>query len=159
MELPFFPRTKDPSTTAQCLMQRTYNQDGLPEIAVGFTFLVISGLNYALSAQPRGSSGFKTAVIALAVVMPLIALSTPAILRWVRGRYLMARVGYVAHKPIRLQQIGFGITLSVLMVSTLFVVETRLSRPDDGCWREPGYSGVRWQLCAADFRGSSSVAY
>lgn len=124
------PQMEDPNALARHLLQRAHNQDGLPEIAMGGTFLLVSALQYAQFALAHGSIGFKTAVVTEAVLMPVLILGTPATLRWARGRYLMARVGYVKHKPIGRKQIGLGLMVAVLMAVALFVAATRASRPD-----------------------------
>jgi len=124
------PGMKDPNALACRLMQRAHNQDGLPEIAIGITWLLISGLISAQVALPHGSIGFKVAVLALVILMPTLGFSTPAVLRWVRRRYFIERVGYVRHKPVGRKQIGFGILVAVLVSVALFGVVTRLARPD-----------------------------
>src|SRR5208337_5298049 len=98
MNSPSIPHAADPDAMATRLTQRAHNRDGLPEIAVGVTFLLVSGLSYAQVALPRGSIGFKVAVIAFSFLVPLLTLGSPRILKWVRRRYLIARVGYVEPK-------------------------------------------------------------
>lgn len=124
------PRLEDPNALAGRLIQKAHNQDGLPEIAIGITWLLISGLICAQVALPHGSIGFKIAVLTNAILIPALVLGTPAALRWVRRRYLLARVGYVQHKPVGWKQIGFGILAAVLMAIALFGVVPRLARPD-----------------------------
>ena len=124
------PRLEDPGALAQRLIQRAHNQDGLPEIAIGITWLLISGLICVQIALPHGSIGFKIAVLTLAILMPVLSLGTPAALRWVRRRYFIERVGYVQYKPVGWKQIGFGILVAVLMLVALFGVVPRLARPD-----------------------------
>jgi len=124
------PRLDDPNVLAQRLIQKAHNQDGLPEIVMGITWLLISGLIYAQFALPHGSIGFKIAVLTLAIFGPALILGTPAALKWVRRRYFIERVGYVQHKPAGRKQIGFGILGVVLVAGVLFGVVPRLSRPD-----------------------------
>jgi hypothetical protein len=120
----------DPNAMAQRLMQSAHTRDGLPEIAVGLSFLFASGLIYAQATLRRESIGFEAAVLAFAFLFPLLCLGSPWALKWVRRRYLIERLGYVQHKPIARKQIGVGIMLGVLMAVTLFAVVTRVSRPD-----------------------------
>ena len=121
---------EDPNALAGRLMQRAHNQDGLPEIAIGITWLLIAGLTSAQITLPRGSIGLKAAVVVLAILIPALCFSTPALLKWVRRRYFIERVGYVQHKPAGWRQIGFGILVAVLMAGALFGVVPRLARPD-----------------------------
>ena len=65
----FIPRTADPDAIARRLIQRAHNRDGLPEIAIGLSFLLVSGLIFVQVLLPRGSNGFKLAALALALLI------------------------------------------------------------------------------------------
>jgi hypothetical protein len=90
----------DPNAFAKRLIQRAHNRDGLPEIAVGLTFLIVGFLSYAQVVLPRESIGFKAAVLGLALLIPVLCIGAPGGLKWVRQRYLIERLGYVESKPI-----------------------------------------------------------
>jgi len=139
--------SSDPKVVARQLMQRAYNRDGLPEIAVGLIFLIASGLIYAQDVLPRGSTGFKLAVLAFAILLPFLIFTSPRALQWVRRRYLMERVGYVQHKPIGWRWIGFGIVLGALLALALFGVFPRL----------PQLS--RWLLAGTGLLGGALIAW
>jgi hypothetical protein len=128
-------------------MQTAHNRDGLPEIAVGLTFLLISGLTYLRVALPRGSAGFKAAVIASALLVPALGFGSSWALNWVRRHYLLERVGYVQYKPIGRRQIGFGILIAVLAALTLFGVVTRLPDPDRWLLAGTGLFGATLMAC------------
>ena len=49
--------SSDPNAMAKRLMQRAHNRDGLPEVAVGLIWLLLSGLIYATIVLPKGSIG------------------------------------------------------------------------------------------------------
>lgn len=127
---PSFPPGGDPNAIAKRLIQRAHNRDGLPEIAVGLTFLVVGALSYAQVLLPHASIGFKAAVLGLALLIPVLGIGTPPALKWVRRRYLIERVGYVEANPIGRRQIGIGITFGVVAAVVLFGVVTRYSHPD-----------------------------
>lgn len=139
--------SSDPNAVARQLMQRAYNRDGLPEIAVGLIFLLVSGLIYARDVLPRGSMGFKLAVLAFALLLPFLIFGSPWALEWVRRRYLMERVGYVQHKPIGRRWIGLVIVLAALLALALSEVLTRLLLPD------------RWLLAATGLLGGALIAW
>src|ERR1035437_1966090 len=120
----------DPRAMAQHLIQRAHARDGLPEIAMGLPFLLISGLCYAQVMLPHQSIGFKAAVLASAFLIPLLCFGLPWALKRVRERYLIKRLGYVQYKPIGGKQIGIGIVFAILMAVALFGVVTHASRPD-----------------------------
>ena len=106
------PNLTDPGAIAERLMQRAHSRDGLPEIAVGLTFLFASGLIYAQTVLPRESMAFKVAVIGFAILLPVLCMGAPSALKWVRGRYLVARIGYVQNKPIGRKGIATGIVVA-----------------------------------------------
>lgn len=140
------PPVGDPNAIAKRLIQRAHNRDGLPEIAVGIIFLVGGILSYAQAVLPRDSIGFKAAVVALAVLIPVLCIGSPRVLKWVRRRYLIERVGYVELKPICRKQIGVGITVAVLAAIVLFGVVTQFSKPD------------RWVLAGTGLFGGALAA-
>lgn len=126
----FSSEVVDPNSVAKRLIQRAHNRDGLPEIVVGVTFLLVAGLSYAQVVLPRESMGFKAAVLALSFLIPVLCFGSPWALKWVRRRYLIERLGYVQAKPMGRKQIGIGIMLAVLMTVALFGVVTQFSQPD-----------------------------
>ena len=119
---------------AKRLIQRAHNRDGLPEIAMGLTFLIVGALSYAQALLPRESTGFLAAVLVLALVTPVLCIGAPQALKWVRRRYLIERVGYVESKPIGGKRMGMGIGLAlvvaVAMAVALFGAVTRSAQPD-----------------------------
>ena len=139
--------SSDPNAVARRLMQRAYNRDGLPEIAVGLIFLFASGLIYAQDVLPRGSMGFKLAVLAFALLLPFLIFGSPWALQRVRRRYLMERVGYVQLKPIAWRWIGFGIMLGALLAMALFGVLPRLPQLN------------RWLLAGTGLLGGALIAW
>lgn len=136
----------DPNAIARRLIQRAHNRDGLPEIAVGLTFLLVGALSYAQVLLPRESIGFKAAVLGLALLIPVLCLGTPWALKWVRRRYLIERVGYVESKPICRRQIGIGIAFAAVAAVVLFGVITQFSQPD------------RWVLAGTGLFGGAIAA-
>lgn len=141
-----FPPVGDPNAIGKRLIQRAHNRDGLPEIAVGLTFLIVGALSYAQALLPRGSMGFRAAVLGLSLLIPVLCIGTPRALKWVRRRYLVERVGYVEFKPISGRQIGIGITLAVVAAVVLFGVVTQFSKPD------------RWVLAGTGLFGGALTA-
>ena len=137
----------DPSVMARHLIQRAHNRDGLPEIAVGVMFLLVAGLSYAQATLPRETVAFKAAVLAFALLIPLLCLGSPWALRRVRTRFLIGRVGYVQPKPIGRKQIAIGVTLAVLMIIALFGTAPQFSQPD------------RWVLAGTGLFGGALAAF
>jgi hypothetical protein len=137
----------DPKAVARQLVQRAYNRDGLPEIAVGLIFLLAAGIIYARAVLPPESIGFKLAVLAFALLLPFLIFGSPWALEWVRRRYLMERVGYVQHKPIGWRWIGLVIVLAALLALALSEVVKRLLLPD------------RWLLAGTGLLGGALIAW
>lgn len=143
---PPFPPVGDPNAGAKRLIQRAHNRDGLPEIAVGLTFLLTGILSYMQLLLPSESIGYKAAVLGLALLIPVLCIGTPRALKWVRRRYLIERVGYLESKPICRRQIGIGITFAAVAALALFGVVTQVSQP------------VRWVLAGTGLFGGAIVA-
>ena len=110
----------DPNAMAQRLIQRAHNIDGLPEIAVGLTFLCVSALNYLPVMLARQSIAPKAAAIVISFLVVLCVAApwgAARAVKSVRERYLIGRWGYVQYKPIGRKQIGIGIAVAVLMAA------------------------------------------
>jgi hypothetical protein len=142
------PHAADPNAIAARLMQRAHNRDGLPEIAVGLSFLISSGLIYAQAVLPRGSIGFNAAVLAFPLMLALLIFGSPWLLKRVRRRYLIVREGYVDPKPMGRKQIALGVMLALVLIAALLVVVTRLPQPDRWLLAGTGLAGgALWAGC------------
>ena len=128
-------------------MQRAHNRDGLPEIVMGLTSLFSAGLIYSWVVLPRTSIGYRASVLTFSFVLPVVIIGGPWILRWLRRRYLIPRMGYVQHKPIGRRQIGSGIAAMVLVGSLLLGVVPRLAEPE------------RWLLAGTGLFGGAVLAW
>ena len=136
----------DPDTVAKRLLQAAHHRDGLPEIAIGLIFLLVSGLTCAQVLLPRESLGFKAAVVAFSFLIPLLCFGSPWGLKWVRSRYLIERWGYVQSQPIGRKQIGIPILLGLLMATALFAFVSGNAQPD------------RWLLAGTGLLGGALAA-
>lgn len=136
-----------PDTIARQLIQKAHNFDALPEVAAGFFFLLVSALLYVITVLPKGTSGFRTAVLILAFGVPVFCFSARPLLNWVRRRYLIGREGYVQPKRTGRKEIVTGIVLAVLVAAVLFVLVPRLSHPD------------RWLLAGTGLAGGALAAW
>ena len=126
-------------------MQRAYNRDGLPELAIGITMLVFASLVYGTAVLPKRSPAFIAAVLGFALGCPLSGLLTPRLVRWVRGRYLTDRFGYVRHarnKRNERRVLWFGILVAIVGPCALFLGDHLLK-------------GDRWVLLLAGFAGAA----
>jgi hypothetical protein len=136
----------DPDTIAKRLMQRAHNRDGLPEIAVGLTFLVVAAFSYAQVLLPRESIAFKAAVIALALLIPVLSMGAPWALKRVRRQYLIERVGYLEPKSISRRHIVIGTTIAVMAALVTLGFMTESSQSD------------RWVLAGTGLLGGALAA-
>jgi hypothetical protein len=135
---------------AKRLIQRAHTRDGLPEIAIGLTFLFCGALNYAQALVPRGSAGFRAAVVVLSLLIPVLLGGAPQAVKWVRRRYLIERVGYVESKRIGRRGMGMVIGLAAVVAAVVslaaFGVVTRFAQPD------------RWLLAGTGLLGGGLAA-
>ena len=121
----------DPTTLSRRLLLRAHNHDGLPELAVGLTFLITSGLIYAQGALPKGTPGYDAAVLAFSFGLPVFILGARPFVNWIRARCFLERYGYVRHLPVpgKLRQLVLRglIVLAATAVMALFL-------PPPGNW-------------------------
>jgi len=110
---------------ANRLLQKAHNRDGLPEIAIGATFLTFALLEWLQVAFHPGSFLYKTVVVSLMLLFPAIILLSPWAIKQVRTRFLIEKVGYVKPKPLSWKLKGrmIGIVL-VLAVAAIFAAYT-----------------------------------
>ena len=93
------PAMEDPDRLAGRLMQRAWNRDGLPEIAIGLFFLVLSGAFAAQHQLEREWPVFLRIPLAPLLIIPLIFMPSWAVKK-IRARYLIERTGYVEMRPL-----------------------------------------------------------
>lgn len=100
---------KSPDVIAHRLMRKAGNPDGLPEIAAGVILLTFAGLWGLQAMFPPGSTVSRTSDRALFVFMVLLVVPTYGsmwVIKKIRMRLLIGRVGYVKFKPMNRRQLG-----------------------------------------------------
>jgi hypothetical protein len=88
----------DPDTLSRQLRQKAYNRDGLPEMAVGVSFLLIAALMGIQTQLQHGSLAARAASTALTFSILATAFASSRLIAWLRARFLVERVGYVKAK-------------------------------------------------------------
>lgn len=151
------PSHLDPAATAQKLIRQAHNQDGLPEIAIGLTFFLVSGLIGAQAVLPKGSLAAKAAIVAFSLLLPVLGFCAPSAVQWIRNRFLLDRVGYVRPKPAARRHIALGFALALLAAAALLGVVTSASRPD--AWLIAGTGVLGGALAAFSGRLPRFVIY
>ncbi|MFZ0301487.1 MAG: hypothetical protein WAL75_02330 [Terracidiphilus sp.] len=91
------PAMDDPDRLAGRLIQRAWNRDGLPEIAIGLFFLLLSADFAAQLLLEKKWPVIRTTPVATFLIFPLTFLM-PYAVKWARNRYLIKRTGYVEVK-------------------------------------------------------------
>jgi len=86
---------RDPDAAARRLMQRAHNQDGLPEIAIGVTFLATAGLLVADMIFPPASTWHRVGSLVFGLGIPALILTSQWSIKKLRRHFLIERVGYV----------------------------------------------------------------
>ncbi len=130
------PHPADPDTLGDRLLQKAHVRDGLPEIYVGAFFLLASSLTYAVRVLPKGSLGFRVAVLAFAFLIPVAGFSGKWVMKWVRRRFLVEQWGFVEYRLINRRRIAQGIAFATVFTLVLFGLVPRLSHPE--AWRLAG---------------------
>ena len=89
----------DPDILASRLIQRAHNLDGLPEIYAGLTVIAFSGISWANGLLPPVSPARKILFFSFLFVCLAMCALANRIIKGVRRRYLIDRVGYVKPRP------------------------------------------------------------
>jgi hypothetical protein len=113
---------EDPKIAAERLMQRAYNRDGLPELTIGLAWLAMASLVYGAEAIPKGSPAFVADILGFAFGCPLLTIGAPRFVKWVRGRYLTGRLGYVRPKRRERAPLGHRVLLAIATGCVVFCV-------------------------------------
>jgi len=118
----------NPDAAVRQMMQKAQIQDGLPEIAIGLSSLVLSGLMWLqVVFRPGSAWNMVTPLGMIFVVSPMIGAS-PWVIRKLRRRYLIERVGYVEPKPTNRKRLAviFGLAFVVAVVVAYVVARAKL---------------------------------
>jgi hypothetical protein len=104
----------DPTRVARQLMQKVHNRDGLAEICIGLFLFWFGALLYMKRILPHNSMAFELDITALAFIAPGMCFGLPWIIKSLRGRYLLNRIGYVKSKPPSRWLVYIGIVIAIL---------------------------------------------
>ncbi len=119
----------NPDAAVRQLMQKAQIQDGLPEIAIGFILLVLAGLMWLqVVFRPGSFWNLVTPLGMIFVVSPMIG-AAPWIIRKLRRRYLIERVGYVEPKPTNRKRLAVVLGLAFVVAVAVAYVVSRAKLP------------------------------
>lgn len=124
---------ESPDAIARRLMTRAQTRDGLPEIAVGAWFLGLACFNGLPLALPHLHGPFaKAFVLGLMLAMITLPYGSRWLIKMVRNRFLIEKVGYVKLKPVNRRQRGivFVTCFVVAGVSNWFFFKILGVHPD-----------------------------
>jgi hypothetical protein len=140
---------EDPKVAAERLMQRAWNRDGLPELAAGLVTLTWAILFCGAAVLPKRSPLFVADVLAASFGCPLLGLVTPRLVKWVRGRYLTDRVGYVRHgrnKQRERKVLWYGILSAIVVACALLLGHLLFRGWNQWVLLMAGLLGGMWQI-------------
>lgn len=126
--------TAAPDKLVRRMMQRAELRDGLPEVLFGFLSLFLAAQQYVMSLWRRtGDLALWIMGTVLILLFVCLCLASNWLLKWLRGRYLISRSGYVKPKVNRRSMtLPGGITL-LIAAAFLFAM-----------WRFPQRVVYRW---------------
>lgn len=116
----------NPDLTARLLLQKAHNRDGLPEIAIGLTFLATAFCMWLQVAYQPGSLPYREAALLLGLLVPALILGSMWAIQKVRRHFLIEQEGYVKLKPVnrkRLTLVVFAFLVAVAMVVGIYKSE------------------------------------
>jgi hypothetical protein len=107
---------EDPNAIANRLMQKAEYRDGLQEIAIGASILIFAGLTGSQAIFKPGSFGSNASFWSMVLLMSMIGFGSPRVIKKVRTRYLIGKIGYVKLKPVNRKRLGIllGIRLGII---------------------------------------------
>jgi hypothetical protein len=116
---------EDPNAIANRLMQKAHNRDGLPEIAIGLSFLTVAATMWMQVVFHPGSMGYTAGFWSFALLVPAMILGSQWAIKRVRRRFLIEKVGYVQLKPVNRKRFGIviGIALVVAVVAAFAAIK------------------------------------
>jgi len=121
-DLSFRRFSERPDAIANRLMQKAHNRDGLPEIAIGLSFLFLASLIYVQTQLERGSNRDKMVSLALCSLIPLMGFGAPWAVKRVRRQFLIESVGYVQPKPIGVKLVAVTLVIAVAAAVLVSVI-------------------------------------
>jgi hypothetical protein len=108
---------EDPDRLARRLMQRAWNRDGLPEIAIGLFFLMIAGLFAIQHHLERGWPIIRRIPLVMVPILVGAYLMQWAVKR-TRNGCLVEKTGYVVFKPMSRKRRTLGILAAAIAGAT-----------------------------------------
>lgn len=120
---------QSPNAIASRLMQKAHNQDGLPEIAIGLTFLATAGLQWLQFASPYGSFAHRQGALAFGILVPALILSSQWAIKAIRRKFLIERVGYVEFKPVNRKRFWTVFGVAFLVAAAVALAMAAKSTP------------------------------
>jgi hypothetical protein len=100
------------------MVQRAHHRDGLPELFVGIGLLIGSGMCWS-DTLPAGSRARLASGIASIMLVMAFTLTSGWLMKWVRERFLLDRVGYVrmkANRPALVFALVIALVVGIVMV-------------------------------------------
>lgn len=154
---------EDPDRLAGRLIQRAWNRDGLPEIAIGLFFLFMSAVFAGQHLLEKRWPAFGAMPVVIVLIFPL-SYMMPHAVKWERKRYLIERAGYVEAKPPtvkgRVQIVLIAAIIAIVAVLAV-VIAIRNLAPLSSRWIVAGagvFCGVLLPVCGREFRFALSGA-
>ncbi|MGA3045071.1 MAG: hypothetical protein ABSD67_00485 [Terracidiphilus sp.] len=103
---------QNPDVIANRLIQKAQHRDGLPEILIGLAFLILAATMWVQLVFPQGSQPYKAAIWVLGLGVPALMLSSQWIIKKVRRKFLIEKVGFVAMKPVNRKRAYIAVSIA-----------------------------------------------
>jgi len=109
---------ENPDAIAKRLMQKVEFRDGLQEIMIGISILMFAVWNGLVIAFQHGFLAHKGVISYFMLVMMPLPVLMGLMIKKVRQRFLIDKVGYVKLKPVNRKQLGIrqGITMGLAFI-------------------------------------------
>jgi hypothetical protein len=115
----FFPaREMDPAAVARRQIQQSHNRDGLPEVFAGVGLLIGSGMCWTDTLSPGSKARVLLGIASILLVMAF-CLASGRLMKQVRQRFLLEKVGFVrmkANRPLLAFSLVIALVVGIVMV-------------------------------------------
>jgi hypothetical protein len=109
----------DPDQLVRRLMQQAHLSDGLPDLCIGFSLLLASGISWSYVLLVPRTLPFRVLLLLSSFAFSAICLSAGVLIKWVRNRWLLRRFGYMARTRRRLDRKRLAAAALVVAVVSL----------------------------------------
>lgn len=157
---------ENPDAIAKRLMQKAEFRDGLLEIMIGISILMFAVWNGLVVAFQHGFLAHKGVISYFMLVMMPLPVLMQLMIKKVRQRFLIDKVGYVKLKPVKREQLGIrqgiiiGLAFIVAALATFVIIKMMIASRNGGGVPQWGFfTAVGWLFVGMGIIGGAIMIF